>query len=66
MTFRLLLILASALGACATGPDDALPVCDGRDRRPANPHGSILQPSPAAPSDADRPTDAPPPGGGCA
>lgn len=46
MPFRLLLILASALGACSTAPDDALPVCDGRDRRPANPHGSILDPSP--------------------
>ncbi len=60
------LVIASVLltAACAhRGPD--LPVCDGSARRPANPHGSILDgtavPDPAPPSTAP---DAP--AGGCA
>ena len=67
MPIRLLLILAAALGACATGPEEALPVCDGHDRRPANPHGSILTPSaqPATADAAPQPNAAAP-AGGCA
>lgn len=45
MSLRLLLILSALLGGCATGRAEAPPTCDGRDRRPANPHGSILVPS---------------------
>lgn len=66
MPIRLLLILASALGACATAPDDVPPVCDGRDRRPANPHGSILLPSPTIATDAETPPEHPSSTGGCA
>ena len=50
MTIPRLLILAAAatvLAGCASlGRDDAR-VCDGRHRRPANPHGSTLVPAPA-------------------
>ncbi|MDK2745712.1 MAG: hypothetical protein KYX67_00120 [Brevundimonas sp.] len=66
MSLRLTLVLASLLGACAAAPDPTLPVCDGRDRRPANPYGSILIPSPPVPADAERATDVSVPTGGCA
>lgn len=49
MSLRLLLILSCLLAGCATGRVDPAPTCDGRDRRPANPYGSILlPPSPPA------------------
>ena len=49
MSPRLLLILSCLLAGCATGGGDPAPTCDGRDRRPANPYGSILLPaSPSA------------------
>ena len=53
MTPRLLLFASlAALGACAHGGAADLPTCDGKDRRPANPHGSILAPasSPSTPA----------------
>lgn len=68
MTLPRLLMLAAAgtlLTGCASlGGDDA-PVCDGRHRRPANPHGSTLVPAPAPPQPSGT---APPsgPSGGCA
>ena len=44
------LVASAALTACATVPN-ALPVCDGKHRRPANPHGSVLGPAtPAGPT----------------
>jgi len=46
------LALTLGLAACATVQGERLPVCDGKDRRPANPHGSVLLPTaspPAAP-----------------
>lgn len=63
---RLLAPAAAALlaGCASLGGDADAPICDGRDRRPANPHGSTLV---AAPTPAVHP--APPaasPGGGCA
>ncbi|MEH6665626.1 MAG: hypothetical protein V7678_12295 [Brevundimonas sp.] len=68
MSLRLLLILSALLGGCATGRADAPPTCDGRDRRPANPHGSILVAStPAAPpASAAQPNPSEPSAGGCA
>lgn len=63
MCLRLTLVLAFLLGGCAASPDDALPVCDGRDRRPANPYGSILIASPQIPAEA---AQASAPTGGCA
>jgi hypothetical protein len=43
------LLIAMALGGCATTTSNSLPVCDGKHRRPANPHGSVLNaPPPAA------------------
>lgn len=36
-----------ALSACAPlVPGERAPICDGRERRPANPHGSVLTASP--------------------
>ncbi len=49
MTPRLLLILTLLVGGCASARGDIPPGCDGRDRRPANPYGSILVPSTPAP-----------------
>jgi type IV secretion system protein VirB7 len=66
MSLRLTLVLASLLGGCAAAPDAPLPVCDGRDRRPANPYGSILIASPPVPADAERSAEASTPTGGCA
>lgn len=70
MTIPRLLTLAAAatvLAGCASlGRDDA-PVCDGRHRRPANPHGSTLVPAPTpALSEPPAPAPAPSTGGGCA
>jgi hypothetical protein len=42
---RLIFLLAAAglaLSGCAMFDKDAAPVCDGKDRRPANVHGSVL------------------------
>ena len=68
MSLRLVLILSALLGGCATGRTDAPATCDGRDRRPANPHGSILVAStPAAPpAPAAQPNPSEPSAGGCA
>jgi type IV secretion system protein VirB7 len=44
----ILILLAAALGGCATSTAKSLPVCDGQHRRPANPLGSVLDPAPAA------------------
>jgi type IV secretion system protein VirB7 len=43
-----------ALGGCSTFRQAEPPVCDGRHRRPANPHGSVLEPipTPVAPEPA--------------
>lgn len=49
---RILLVAcaALALGGCALFDKDAAPpVCDGKDRRPANVHGSVLDVSASAP-----------------
>jgi len=50
MSLRLVMIAACVLGGCASLSVPDLPVCDGRARRPANPHGSILSPDTAMPS----------------
>ena len=60
-----LILLAAALGGCATASAGKLPVCDGQHRRPANPYGSVLDPTPqpatpATPPPASKPA-APPP-----
>jgi hypothetical protein len=64
----ILILLAAALGGCATSTTKTLPVCDGQHRRPANPYGSVLDPtttaagavSPAAPAPPATPAPAPP------
>lgn len=71
MTLPRLLILAAAaasLTGCASLGGDAAPVCDGRHRRPANPHGSTLiaAPEPPQPPQPQTSDAAPPSGGGCA
>jgi hypothetical protein len=53
----LILTLALATSACASTKADKPPVCDGKNRRPANPHGSVL--SPAATPPAAQPAAAP-------
>jgi len=74
MSLRIMPSLVCALGACVLGscaslPGPDLPTCDGKARRPANPHGSVLSPVPAPPAaaasgavDAGVPAQA----GGCA
>jgi hypothetical protein len=44
----LILVLAIASAGCASSGGAALPVCDGKHLRPANPHGSVLDPAVAA------------------
>lgn len=64
MIYRSLLLAGlMLLGACAHRGDPALPTCDGSDRRPANPHGSVLAPE-AEPLPAQAAADAGT--GGCA
>ncbi|HAF81634.1 MAG TPA: hypothetical protein DCG66_11555 [Brevundimonas sp.] len=74
MSLRLMLILSGLLAGCATGRDAAAPTCDGRDRRPANPYGSILLPTSPPSQTGAEPTAGEPSGvaeeapvaGGCA
>jgi hypothetical protein len=48
-TTSILVLVALATSGCATSPSSSLPACDGKHRRPANPHGSVLvAPAPAA------------------
>lgn len=63
MSIRTLLIASVLLTAACAHREPALPVCDGSARRPANPHGSILDGTtvPAAPATAPAA-----PTGGCA
>jgi type IV secretion system protein VirB7 len=49
-TLWLILVAAVALDGCAHLGKSALPICDGRHRRPANLNGSVLDP--AAPASA--------------
>ena len=44
----LMLVLAIASAGCASPGGGALPVCDGKHLRPANPHSSVLDPAVAA------------------
>lgn len=44
----LILVLAIAWAGCASPGGGALPACDGKHLRPANPHGSVLDPAAAA------------------
>lgn len=44
----LVLLSALSLAACSTLSQQQAPVCDGKQRRPANPHGSVLTPSQAS------------------
>jgi type IV secretion system protein VirB7 len=73
----LLCLAAQCLSGCASLAGQEPPVCDGRHRRPANPYGSVLAPTPQTPSpdDATPATGEPIPGppsspdqgdGGCA
>ncbi len=56
-----------ALSACATFRTADPPVCDGRQRRAANPYGSILSPAtPHTPASAPNRSSSNDPGvGGC-
>jgi type IV secretion system protein VirB7 len=61
-----LILAALMVGGCATSSASRLPVCDGQHRRPANPHGSVLD-VPAAGAAASAAPVAPqaPPSPGC-
>lgn len=48
----ILLTFGLALAGCAATGRDKLAVCDGKHRRPANVHGSVLTPTPEAPPPA--------------
>lgn len=50
-----------AVSGCATGHDAKPPVCDGRQRRPANPYGSVLPSIPTGPAAPPARAGAPPP-----
>ncbi len=50
LRLALILTLALATSACASTKADKLPVCDGKNRRPANLHGSVLGPSATPPT----------------
>jgi len=52
MRSLVIMISALALAACASTGKDMLAVCDGKHRRPANVHGSVLTPTPEAPPPA--------------
>lgn len=43
------IVMALALGGCASLGKETAPVCDGKHRRPANLYGSVLDPA-ASPS----------------
>jgi len=58
----LLIALLLPAGGCAAITADPLPVCDGRARRPANPHGSVLLPP--SPTALETPAKTLPPAGG--
>jgi type IV secretion system protein VirB7 len=52
-----LLLLALFVTGCASVAPTALPVCDGKHLRPANPNGSVLGQAPAtAPAPATPPS----------
>ncbi|MBI1406054.1 MAG: hypothetical protein GC145_08010 [Caulobacter sp.] len=65
---RLLMLVAAAasLTGCASLGGGNAPICDGRHRWPANPHGSTLIAAPAPPPQPQTSEAAPPSGGGCA
>lgn len=66
MRTSILLFALLFCAACASPGASRLPVCDGLSRRPANPYGSVLEPSSPA---VAPPSDAGPAGpttGGCA
>ena len=60
VSLALILPTLIAFASCATSPDLKPAVCDGKHRRPANPHGSVLAAPPAeppmAPASAAAPT----------
>ncbi|MGH6964310.1 MAG: hypothetical protein ACREE0_07485 [Phenylobacterium sp.] len=52
-----LILTALAASGCASSPSGGLPTCDGKHLRPANPNGSVLDPStPTAPAAAPTPS----------
>jgi hypothetical protein len=58
-TTSILVLVALATSGCATSPSSSLPACDGKHRRPANPHGSVLvAPAPAVADWVERFIDA--------
>ena len=58
MKRTLIVMLAlAALGGCATHSEPKPAVCDGKQRRPANPYGSVL---PSAPGKDGAPAATPP------
>lgn len=58
---RSLILIAAfslALGGCSTLAKEKPPICDGKHRRPANPYGSVLDPT-APPATAPAAATAP-------
>lgn len=71
MRLILPILCCAALSACASTSEGKLPVCDGKHRRPANPHGSVLAPrdetkAPATPKAPDKVSVLPSSQGSCA
>ncbi|WP_312572965.1 hypothetical protein [Brevundimonas sp.] len=61
-----LLAVSPPLAGCAALARPELPVCDGRARRPANPHGSVLvSAAPERPPEPASITETPQGDGGC-
>jgi hypothetical protein len=61
----ILILLALSASGCATSSAKDLPVCDGKHRRPANPHGSVLDASVAGAAAPAAPQAPSPPSPGC-
>ena len=66
MRISILLFALLICTGCAASGAGPLPVCDGLSRRPANPHGSVLEPSSPAVAPPSAAGPAYPPKGGCA
>ena len=49
-TLTVIVAVSVALGGCSILRKDEAPVCDGKQRRPANANGSVLMPAPAKPT----------------
>ena len=60
------IVMALALGGCASLGKEKAPVCDGKHRRPANLYGTVLDPTAPPPAAPDKLSALPQNHGSCA